>query len=133
MANEAVIIELFNGGRPIRFAVQDATAITKDSLLELDAPRRVIVNTNADKPFVGIAAMEKVASDGSLSISAWTDGIFDIVSDSGTDAAGAMMALSATDNVVQTADATDWLQGSYVGHYLEAGTNAGTEAIRVNR
>lgn len=133
MADEAVIIELFNGGRPIQFKVQDATAIPKGSLLEMDADRRVIVATNADAPFVGIAAMEKVANDGSTTISAYTDGIFDIVSDSGTDTRGALMAVSAADNVVQTADATDLLQGSYVGHYLESGTNAGTEAIRVNR
>ncbi len=133
MANEAVIIELFNGGRPIRFAVQDATAIPKGSLLEMDADRRVIVATTDNAPFVGIAAMEKVASDGSLTISAYTDGIFDIVSDAGTDIRGSLVAVSAADNVVQTADATDLLQGSYVGHYLEAGTNAGTEAVRVNR
>lgn len=133
MADEAVIIELFNGGRPMQFKVQDATAIPKGSLLEMDADRRVIVATNADAPFVGIAAMEKVANDGSTTISAYTDGIFDIVSDSGTDTRGALMAVSAADNVVQTADATDLLQGSYVGHYLESGTNAGTEAIRVNR
>ena len=133
MANEAVIIELFNGGKPMQYAVQDAVAIPKGSLLEMDADRRVIVATTDNAPFAGIAAMEKVASDGSLFISAYQDGIFDIVSDSGTDVRGTLMAISGADNVVQTADAADLLQGSYVGHYLEAGTNAGTEAIRVNR
>ena len=124
---------MFNGGRPIRFAVQDAVAIEKGSLLELDADRRVIVATTDNAPFVGIAAAEKVANDGALTISAYTDGIFDILSDSGTDVRGSLMAVSAADNVIQTADATDLLQGSYVGHYLEAGSNAGTEAVRVNR
>lgn len=133
MANEAVIIELFNGGRPIRFAVQDATAIPKGSLLEMDADRRVIVATTDNAPFVGIAAMEKVASDGSTTISAYTDGIFDILSDAGVDTRGALMAVSGTANTIQTADAADLLQGAYVGHYLESGTNAGTEAVRVNR
>lgn len=133
MANEAVIIELFNGGRPIRFTVQDAVAIPKGSLLEMDADRRVIVATTDNAPFVGVAAFEKVASDGSTEITAYTDGIFDMVSDAGADTRGALMAVSAADNVIQTADATDLLQGSYVGHYLESGTNAGTEAVRVNR
>ena len=133
MANEAVIIELFNGGKPMQYAVIDAIAIPKGSLLEMDADRRVIVATTDNAPFAGIAAMEKVTGDGSLFISVYQDGIFDIVSDSGTDTRGALMALSAADNVVQTADATDLLQGSYVGHYLESGTNAGTEAIRINR
>ena len=133
MANEAVIIELFNGGRPIQYATIDAISIPKGSLLEMDADRRVIVATTDNAPFAGIAAFEKLTGDGSLVMSAYTDGIFDILSDSGTDTRGAMMAISAADNVVQTADATDLLQGSYVGHLLEDGTNAGTEAIRINR
>ncbi len=133
MANEAVIIELFNGGKPMRYTVQDAVAIPKGSLLEMDADRRVIIATTDNAPFAGIAAEEKVASDGSTTISAYQDGIFDIKSDAGTDTRGAMMAVSGAVNIIQTADATDLLQGSYVGHYLESGTNAGVEAVRVNR
>ena len=133
MTDEAVIVELFNGGRPIRYTVQDAVAIPKGSLLEMDADRRVIVATNANAPFVGIAAFEKVASDGSLTVSAYTDGLFDIKSDSGTDIRGSVMALSAATNIVETGAAADLLNGSAVGYYLEAGTNAGTEVIRVNK
>jgi len=134
MADEAAIIELFNGGRGIRYTCQDATAIPKGSLLTLDADRRVIVATSANAPFVGIAAFEKVASDGSLQVTAWTDGIFDIKSDTGTDVVGTLMAVSATDtNTVETGAAADLLNGSDVGYYIEAGTNAGTEAIRVNK
>lgn len=133
MANEAVIVELFNGGRPIRYSVQDATAIPKGSLLELDADRRVIVATTANAPFVGIAAHEKVASDGSLFISAYTDGIFDLKSDAGTDIRGTVMALSDVDNVIETAAAADLLNGSAVGYYIEAGTNAGVELVRINK
>lgn len=133
MADEAVIVELFNGGRGIRYTVEDATAIPKGSLLELDADRRVIVATNANAGFVGIAAFEKVASDGSLQVTAWTDGIFDILSDSGTDVRGTVMVLSAATNTVETGAAADLLNGSVVGYYLEAGTNAGTELIRVNK
>ena len=133
MANEAVIIELFNGGKPMKYTVQDAVAIPKGSLLEMDADRRVIVATTDNAPFVGIAAFEKVASDGTTEISAYQDGVFDILSDAGTDTRGALMAVSGADNVVQSGDATDLLQGSYVGHLLENGTANGVEAIRVNR
>ena len=132
MADEAVIIELFNGGRPMRFIVQDATAIPKGSLLELDADRRVIVATNGSGVFVGIAAFEKVANDGSTQITGYTDGIFGLKSDSGVDNRGALMSLSDTDNVIETGVAADLLTGARVGHYLEAGTNAGVEAVRVN-
>lgn len=133
MANEAEIIELYNGGRPIRYICAEATTIEKGSLLELSADRTVIVATNANAPFVGIAAAEKVGGDGSTTIAAWTDGIFDIVSDSGTDIRGTVMAVGVAPNIIATAAAADLLNGSAVGYYLEAGTNAGTEAVRVNK
>jgi len=133
MADEAVTIELYNGGRPIRYLVADATAIPKGSLLELDADMRVIVATNTDKCFVGVAAAEKVASDGSTYMSAYTDGIFDMKSDAGTDVRGAAMMISDATNTLETCDAGGLLSGGYVGYYLESGTNAGTEAVRVNK
>jgi len=132
MANEAVIIELFNGGRPMQFTCADGTTIEKGTLMELTSPRTVIANTNDNAPLVGIAAAEKVASDGATTIAVYTDGIFDVLTDSGTDAVGAMMANSATENTVQGADATDLLQGSVLGKVLETCTNGGTHAIRVN-
>ncbi len=133
MANEAVIIELFNGGKPMKYTVQDAVPIPKGSLLIMDADRRVIVAATDNAPFVGVAAFEKVASDGTTEITAYQDGIFDMVSDSGTDIRGSLVAVSGTANIIQTGDATDLIQWSEVGHYLEAGTNAGTEAVRVNK
>jgi len=132
MANEAVIIELFNGGRPIRFTCADGTGIEKGTLLELTSPRTVIANTNDNAPIAGIAAAEKVASDGATEIAAYTDGIFDMLTDTGTDAVGTMMANSATENTIQGADAADLLQGSVVGKVLETCTNGGTHAVRVN-
>ena len=133
MANEAVIIELFNGGRPIRFTCAEATTILKGTLLELSGDRTVIANTNDNAPVVGIAAAEKVGGDGSTTISAYTDGIFDMKSDAGTDVVGSLMANSATENIIQTADANDLLQGSWIGYYVEAGTNAGVQAVRINK
>ena len=132
MANEASIIELFNGGRVIQYTVQDAVAIPKGSLLELDADRRVIVATTVGGVFCGVAVSEKVASDGSTTIGAYTDGIFDMVSDAGTDITGTKMVLTAADNVIGTGVAADLLLSTVVGYYLEAGKNAGTEAVRVN-
>ena len=132
MANEAVIIELFNGGRPIRFACADGTTIEKGTIMELTDPRTVIANANDNAPVVGIAAHEKVANDGSETISVYTDGIFDVLTDSGSDNAGAMVANSATANTVQTADATDLLQGSVLGKLLETAGNAEVAAVRVN-
>ena len=132
MANEAVIIELFNGGRPIRFTCADGTGIEKGTLMELTDPRTVIANANDNAPLVGVAAAEKVANDGATTISVYTDGIFDVLTDAGSDSAGAMVANSATANTVQTADAADLLQGSVLGKLLEDAGNAEVAAVRVN-
>lgn len=132
MANEATIIELFNGGRPIRFTCAEDVGIEKGTIMELTDPRTVIANTNDNAPVVGIAAHEKVASDGSTTIAVYTDGIFDVLTDSGSDNAGAMVANSATENTVQTADADDLLQGSVLGKLLETAGNAEVAAVRVN-
>ena len=116
----------------MQFTCANATTILKGTLLELTSPRTVIANTNDNAPVVGIAAAEKVADDGATTISAYTDGIFDMLTDTGTDAVGAMMANSATENTIQGADATDVIQGSVVGKVLETCTNGGTHAVRVN-
>lgn len=135
MANEAVIIELvgIDKGRPIRYTCADNTTILKGTLLELSGDRTVQASTTANAPFVGIAAAEKVANDGATEIAAYTNGIFDLLSDAGVDNRGVMMALSAVENVIETGASADWLTCSNVGHYLEAGTNAGTEAVRINK
>ncbi len=131
MANEAVIIELFNGGVPIVYTCADGVGILKGTLMELDSDRTVIANTNDNNPIVGIAAAEKVASDGSTTIAVYTNGIFDLLTDAGSDNAGVMLANSATENTLQTGDGNDLLQGSNVGYLLEDSGNGTTDAVRV--
>lgn len=134
MANEAVIIELFNGGRPIRYTVADGATIEKGTLLRLTDPRTASAHSAADQPIVGIAAAEKVASDGATTIAAYTDGIFDIyAAAAGVTAVGAMCAGSGTANMITAADANDLLQNSTVGMCLEAHANDEVAAVRINK
>ena len=134
MANEAVIIELLgNGGDPIRFTCADNTGIAKGTLLELTDPRLVIANTNDNAPVVGIAAHEKVANDGSTNISAYTNGIFDMLTAGGAKAVGTGVANSATENTVGAADAADLLQGSFVGYLLEADAGGVVSSVRIQK
>jgi hypothetical protein len=132
MANEAVIIELFNGGRPIRFTCADNTGIEKGTMMELTDPRTVIANTNITEPVVGIAAAEKVANDGSTTIAVYTDGIFDMLSDSATQGIGIMVSNTDTENTIGTAVAAHLLDGSVIGKTLEEAGNAEVVAVRVN-
>jgi|SRR3990167_4210 len=134
MANEAVIIELFNGGRPIRYTVADGAGIEKGAIAVLTDPRTVITHAAADTPIVGIVAAEKVASDGATTISVYTDGIFDITAAAaGVAAVGVEVAGSGTANMSTAADASDLLQNSNIGMVLEAQANNEVSAVRVNK
>jgi hypothetical protein len=136
MAAEAVIIELLGviPGCPVSFKCLDASAIAKGALLQLTTAtiREVITHTGIDKPIVGIAAHEKVALDGSTTITAYTNGIFDMTAAAaGATDVGHMVAPSATVNMITPADGSDLLQGSFIGNALEAVANDETAAIRV--
>lgn len=134
MANEAVIIELFNGGRPIRYTCADGATIEKGAIAVLTDPRTVITHAAADTPIVGIVAAEKVASDGATTISVYTDGIFDVLAAAaGTSAVGVLVAGSGTANMFTAADANDVLQNSTLGMVLEAAANDERCAVRVNK
>jgi len=133
MANEAVIIELFNGGRPINFTCADNTTILKGTFAELTDPRTVIANTNANAPLVGIVAAEKVADDGATTVAVYTDGIFDCLTDGGNDNAGVVLANSATENTLETGVDEDMLNGSVLGYLLEDSGAGTVDAVRVNK
>lgn len=117
MANEAVIIELINGGEPIRFTCADA-AIEKGALLMLSDPRTAAANTGSGDAFAGIAAEEKIV-DGKLSIAAYTKGIFDLKASSGTIAVGAIVSTSGA-NLIKTATEAEIAAGKGIGKALEA-------------
>lgn len=105
MANEAVIIELLGNqkGRPVRYQVADGTAIEKGALCKIIAGRRVS-NTNGDGNFVGIAAHEKVANDGTTVVALYTHGIFDLVDNGSGITVGAACDVNGA-NVIEASDA----------------------------
>lgn len=134
MANEvAVVIELLgkDKGCPVRYTCANGVGIAKGTLMELTSPRTVIANTNANAPLVGIAAHEKVASDGATTISVYTNGIFDVLIGAGAQSAGKVQANSATENTVEAAAAADFLNSSTLGYLLEDTAGGVVSAIRV--
>lgn len=134
MADEAIIIELFHEGRPIRYTCADGTGIEKGTILQLSADRTVSAHSAVDEPIVGIAAFEKVANDGATTVAVYTDGIFDLTAAAaGVTALGATCAASGTANMITVADADDLLQSSEVGMCLEAHANDEVAAVRVNK
>jgi hypothetical protein len=131
MANEAVIIELLgNGGDPVRFTVADGATIEKGTLLKLTDPRTGIATSADNDPFCGIAAAEKVASDGSVTLAAYTKGIFDLKDSGSGITAGATVNVGGANLVIASA-AADLLTGSVVGRALETASAAEVVAVAV--
>lgn len=130
MANEAVIVELMGqpSGVPIRFTCADGVGIEKGTLLWF-SDNRTISGASVDcnltgKAFAGIAATEKVASDGSTTIGVWTKGIFDLtsVAAAGTEGAigaGHYVVLSGSNLIARLKDNATILSGAVIGKALE--------------
>ena len=133
MANEAVIIELLgNQGDPIRYTVADGTGIEKGTIMELTDPRTMQAMSAVDKPFCGIAAAEKVASDGSTTLAVYTNGIFDLTcAAGGTATLGQRVSSAAGDNTITVASTLDNEKGYTLGQALETGSNNEVIAVRV--
>ena len=100
MANEAVLI--FETGTPIPFTVANGTGIEKGAILKMTDPMTAIINSGIDDLPAGIAAEEKIASDGKTKLGVYREGIFKVVC-SGSVSVGDALAISATANVVYSA------------------------------
>ena len=132
MANEWTKVELYgqnNDGDPRRYTCASGTAISKGTLLVLSDPRTVAAHASIGQYMGGVAAMDKSATDGSTSISAWTNGIFEGKS-SGTMTIGLPFKTSNLPNHVEPAANT--IIGSAVGGYaLETGSGVETINLRL--
>lgn len=133
MANEAVIIELLGDkGDPIRFTCADGTGIAKGTIMELTDPRTVIANSAADKAIAGIAATEKVANDGAVTIAVYTNGIFDLdIVAGGSSVLGADVVSAGAGNEIDDFDTLDGENGYVIGKSLETGAASEKVAVRV--
>lgn len=131
MANEAtLLVEL---EPPVNFTCANATAITKGTLMKLTDPMTAIISTASNDPICGIAAADKIVSDGNTHIAVYMRGIFK-VSGSGTITAGdALMASDTANypNYVQKSGLTSSGMRT-LGYALETSTNGQTLKILLN-
>jgi hypothetical protein len=147
MANEAVIIELLgNGGNPIRYTVANGTTIEKGTILRVEDPRTAVASANTGETFAGIAAMEKVASDGSTTVTAYQYGIFDLkMATNSTCQAGDLMVISGANLIARAQDLVSYTiggntiqgvqralaSGMIIGKALETGSSGEVIAVLV--
>jgi len=132
MADEAVIIELLgNKGDPVQFVCVDADAFPKGTILKLSDNREADLSNADGDVCAGICAMEKVALDGSLRVTAYTNGIFDLKeANSAVIAIGVPITIGGA-NLVKAAAAGEAETGDIFGHALAAFAKAETQSCRV--
>ena len=123
MANEAVLIEFDDW--PSDFTVADATAVTRGAICMMTDPRTAAIATNGPVAVAGIAARDKVASDGRTNLGMWHSGKFLVYLSGGCAIGDPLMvcALATTyPNYVQAAGIT--ASGAFTIGFAEVtGTN----------
>ena len=99
MANEAV--KVLEYSLPINFTCADGVGIEQGALLKLTDGMTAVKSDGDDDIIAGICHTEKIANDGTTSVSVYIDGIFRMTSN-GTIATGNMVKSNAgtTENTV---------------------------------
>lgn len=131
MANEAV---LRNRGvaHPVDFIVADGAGIEKGTILELTDPRTGAANDGNGDVIAGVAAREKIASDGRTRLAAFTPGcgaIFDMTVASGASVTVGNYVSTSGANVIKNATEAELVAGKALGRALETGSDS--EVIQV--
>src|SRR3990167_11355708 len=132
MANEATLI--VETELPINFTVANATGIEKGTILKMTDPMTAIITSAASDTIAGIAAAEKIASDGVTKLGVYRRGIFK-VSLSGACTVGDPLVTSSTLNNIVTTNlsGTDSLSGAkIIGYALETGATGETILMELN-
>ena len=130
MTQEAVLV--FELSKPIPMTCADGTGIEKGAILKISDPFTVALADGDGDAIAGIAAEEKIASDGKVKIGVYVDGIFKVTAGAtGITAGKGVMSYNGTgadnDVVVIAAGEDDCL-----GYGLETAANDETCLIRLN-
>ena len=117
MANEATPVE--GPYETHDFTVADGAGIEQYTLCYLTDPRTAAANSGDGLAFAGIAATEKVASNGKTELGLHTTGDFVLTAcANGGITAGELVAMSGA-NTIRPAVAADLLSGAVVGKAWE--------------
>ena len=131
MANEAVCIE--TPSRFGRFTIAAAAVLPVGTLCYLSADNTAAASSTTDQAFIGIVwELASTATTTFTQITLALDGVWDILTDAGSDNRGVQVALVGA-NTVGTADAPDTLNGAVVGYLEEASGNATTDRVRLTK
>lgn len=117
MSNEATLkLRLDN---PIDFTVTNATGIEKGTICKLANYRTASASTGTGDVFAGIAAREKIASDGRTQLACFRRGIFDMIVSAGAGVTVGDWVTSSGANLIRTATGAEVTDGKGIGIALE--------------
>lgn len=128
MANEA--IPRYGPYEYADFTVADGTGIEKGTLLKLTDPRTAIASSAAGDVMAGIAAREKIASDGRTRLAVCRRGDFDLIA-SGAVLAGHPVMSAGHHNYVKLLS-SGYSGASIIGYALETASDGEVIQVRVN-
>ena len=129
MANEATLV--YETMLPIPFTCADGATIEKGTLLKLSDPMTVAATSADNDIFMGVAAEEKIASDGKTKIAVYLQGVF-IVKDSGAGVTvGTQLTINGA-NTVKTYTTLDDEKGYACGRALETAAAGDTFLAWIN-
>ena len=127
MANEATLITEMS--LPISFTVADGAGIEKGTLLKITDPNTVAATSADGDAFVGVAAEEKIASDGNTTLAVYVSGRF-VMKDAGAGVtAGDILKVNGANLVATTDEAGAGDRAQHVGQALE--TAAASDTLKV--
>lgn len=129
MANEAELQYELEPAVP--FTCADGTGIEKGTLLKLTDPMTVALSAAATDMIAGIAAEEKIASDGNTKIGVYMRGVFKMLCD-GTINVGEVVIPDGTNpnEIITATTAGEGMKG--FGVALETGADGQTINVLVN-
>jgi len=117
---------------PVPFTVADGAGIEKGSVMEISDPNTVAVTNGDDDKIIGIAAEEKIASDGKTKLGVYMRGIFrGYAGAAGVTVGGGLISDTATGaaNELVIADANS---EGIIGTALETATDGQTFLFLLN-
>ena len=129
MVNEAILRDRLENA--LDFTVADGAGIERGAVLKLTDPRTAIIATAAADRIAGIAAREKIISDGRTQLAVYRRGIFDMVASGAIAVGEAVQAAGSPSNTVMKAAVTS-SGACIIGHALETAADAEVVQIFVN-
>ena len=130
MALEVVMVRELE--LPIPFTVADGTGINKGAILKIADPNTVSVAGTDNDPVIGVAAEEKIASDGKVKLGVYLRGVFKGTCGAAGVTAGDYIIIDSStgdDNEIVVADATS---ATVLGMALETATDLQTFLFYLN-